>query len=119
MTYVSAHPIMRAAAVLIYRPSPNGFGGTGETGKFALNRKDSSELVLASVEVEGAGVVLVEDGAETPNDGLDDLLDIVVWNERLWTRLWVAGIWIWWGCEVPWAMRVRCWWWYSRESCRR
>ena len=76
MTYACTHPIMRAAAVLIYRPSPNGFGGTGETGKFGVNRKDSPELVLASVEE--VGVVLVEDGVEAPNDGLDDLVDIAV-----------------------------------------
>jgi hypothetical protein len=30
---MAAHPIMSAAAVRIYRPSPSGLFGTGETGK--------------------------------------------------------------------------------------
>ena len=44
------YPIMSAAAVFIYRPSPNGFGGTGETGKLIFGSSCAAALGTAAAE---------------------------------------------------------------------
>lgn len=57
------YPIMRAAAVLMYRPSPRGFSGTGETGKLNSGGATggASELGAGAETAEGTAGAVWED----------------------------------------------------------
>lgn len=60
--------MINAAAVLIYLPSPSGFGGMGDTGKFHWGCSVAPSFGFVSPCASAAGRAALSDGAEESDE---------------------------------------------------